>query len=275
MDLERVSLGVGHLWGRTVVAIGAACFRRRARQFDIAVWGDEHLAALAGRPFVLVSNHTWPTDSPLGALAGVPFVRQYRHSADSFILDRVVRERAGRPLHTAARCDGARWARRPWKRWIQERIGQPFARGQIEALPGYVVVERNPGCSQRPFLEAAGAVVGRGGAILIFPGGITLDRADTDAHPQAGAAHLALRFGLPVLPVCLLGTESWRAGRPVTVAFGPAFAPDGLTKGAINAEIIRRVQALHAVHAPRHRERTRNFIGQTPDSREAGHVAAI
>ncbi len=274
MTLETLSLLLGRLWGARVVARMAACYRRRAEGFDLVVAGDEHLAALAGRSFVLVSNHTGSSDTPLGRLGAVPFFRQYQHSADSFIMGRVVRERAGRALHTAAACDRARWAKRPWKRWIQRRIGQPFSRGQVQALPGYIPVERNPGCSQRPLLEAFREIAGRGEAILIFPGGITLDRPDREAHTQAGAAHIARRFDLPILPACILGSESWRLDHPVTVVFGPAFAAGAMTKAEINAEIIRRVQALHAGHVPGHARRAQGLTPPT-DLQGVSYVAPI
>jgi hypothetical protein len=260
-----------------VVTHGVSWLRRRATRFDLTVCGGEYLAALEGRPFLITSNHIWPSHSPLGPLARVRFFRQYDHSADSFIFHRAVLERTGRTLHTAARCDRGRWASTPWKRRFQKNIGQPFAREQMGALPGYIAVEQNPGCCQRPFLDSVRGCMVRGEPLLMFPGGIALDRPDLGPELHHGAWHIARRHRVPILPACILGSDSWRPGHPVTVAFGPPWDVMGMDKGEAGREIIRRVQTLHAAHAPGHRQRARVLTQVTAaahrDAQEASHVA--
>ncbi len=73
-------------------------------------------------------------------------------------------------------------------------------------------------------------------------------------HPgkaQPGAAMVALQEGVPVLPVAINGTQSWRLGNfaPCSIAYGEPLRFDGLPKNGkgykeATAEIERRIHAL-------------------------------
>ena len=248
MRMYELCLMLGRLWGRLVLKHPLTRFRRRAELFDLTVIGEDKLQALDGRGFLIVSNHIRPHDSPLGPLANLQFVRQYQFSADSFVFSRLIQERASRSLTTVAQCDRGALSPHPWKRLLQHRVGQPFAIGQLEALPGYIPVESRPGASQRRFLTAMEQAIGRREAILIFPGPIPLEDDGTQSDLEPGAAHISRKYGLPILPACIVGSDSWRPGQPITVIFGEHFCTTGMTKAQVSEEIIRRVRVLHAAH---------------------------
>lgn len=247
MNIATRSWKLGRLWGRCILIHGMAYLHRKAARFDVTVLGDAHLTDMADRPFVLVSNHNLPGKSDLWPLAYLHYFRQYHHSTDSFIYHRILREGAGLTLNTVSICGAAWWSPRPWRLWIQRHIGQPFARGQMEMMPGLIGVEKAPGSSQRAFLDAVAEAVRRGEPILIFPGNVA--RPGPASNLSSGAAHIARKHDLAILPACIIGSESWKAGNRVTVAFGEAFDPAGLSKDRINAQILGRIQALLAAHA--------------------------
>ena len=78
-----------------------------------------------------------------------------------------------------------------------------------------------------------------GVAVGIFPQG-TRSAADEDAH--GGAAFLAQRAGVPLLP-----TAIWRDGRDFRVAFGDPIIPQGRSRqemDALTSELMARINSL-------------------------------
>ena len=206
----------------------------------------------------------------MGPLANLRLFRQYQYSADSFVFHRAVSERAGRPMVTVGRCDRGELSPRPWRRVLQRRLGQPFAIGQMEILPGFIAVESRPGASQRRFLSAVEDAVRRREAVLIFPGPIILDDQGEQPELEPGAAHVACKFNLPIVPACIMGSESWRTGRRVQVMFGESFRTDGLTKAQVGEEIVRRVRALHNAHAALPKSSQTRRAALVPESAQSG-----
>jgi 1-acyl-sn-glycerol-3-phosphate acyltransferase len=109
------------------------------------------------------------------------------------------------------------------------------------------------GESDRAALTRAGAYLKSGEPVGVFPEG-TRNR-DGEAEAQGGAAFLALRNGVPVVPVGIAGTERISpAGThgihfpKVVISFGapidPALIPAGGKKERVEmmtAEIMRRI----------------------------------
>jgi len=256
MNLEALSYELGRIVGKRVLVKPLAWYRGRALGFDVTAFGTEHLVEIStDTSFLLVSNHIAASRSELWPLAHLPYFRQYHHSTDSFVFDRIVSHYTGRTIQTVAICGAAWISPRPLRRWIQQRIGQPFARGQMEAMPGYIAVEKQPGAYQRRFLKAIDQTVSRHDPILIFP---MIGGSQSDVRLDMGAAHLALKHKLQILPACIVGSESWRAGSKVTVAFGKSFSALGMSKDDINAQIADRITSLQAIYSKIHADGMHN-----------------
>lgn len=107
-------------------------------------------------------------------------------------------------------------------------------------------------------LRAATELVRSGEMLLMFPEG-TRSRAGTLQRGHPGTAMIAMRTGVPVLPVAVYGTEhiKWpafflrpRSVRRIRVAIGEPFTLSGYaringeTAQAATEEIMRRIAAL-------------------------------
>ncbi len=99
-------------------------------------------------------------------------------------------------------------------------------------------------------LKAIMRLLRDGGALLMFPEG-TRSYDGSLGRFKPGAAAVALRCGVPVLPVCVEGTYvCWprtdRLPRParVAVAYGRVVEPDGLSAEALTARLRERIQGL-------------------------------
>ncbi len=106
------------------------------------------------------------------------------------------------------------------------------------------------GTGDRQALRGALAVLGRGGAVLLFPEG-------TRGHGQGllpgtgGVGFLARRSGAAVLPCAVWGTERSlpRGGRmprrgPIRLRFGDPFVPRAHSRPDIAEEVMRAIAAL-------------------------------
>jgi 1-acyl-sn-glycerol-3-phosphate acyltransferase len=241
---------LGRFSGRFVMGLGLIWMRKRAERFQVCVAGVEHLRNLKGA-YLLVSNHVTPKVPIFGRFAHVRGIRQFNHSLDSFIYYRVVLQETGRRICTVANCDRGWWSPRPFFRQLQKQIGQPFAKAQMEAM-GFIPVEGNPDCFQRDFLRSSAKRVGKGDPILIFPEGINYEEFDFDHNLRPGAAHLAKRFHLPVVPAYINGSDSWQPAKPIYVRFGEAFTIEGLDKKEIADRIGREIERLMRSHQAQH-----------------------
>lgn len=240
--LSAVAGYLGRLWGLCVLPAFLYAMRKRAQRFQIEIAGIDHVHNLAG-PYLIVSNHA-PAQVPLfGSFARFRILRRCNGSLDSFIYARALLEGAGRTISVAALCDRGWWSHRPFLRMLQKRLGQPFARAQIAAL-GYIPVEASPGCFQREFLRAVEVNISAGRPILIFPDGGRNEKFDAGRPLLPGAAHIAQKFGLPIVPACIVGSESWQPGRTIALRFGPPIMPEGLTKRETSARIAQEIGRL-------------------------------
>jgi hypothetical protein len=257
MSLETLALKFGQLLGHHVWLPASRFLKRRASTFQIEAYGEQHLAGLAERSFVLVSNHVPAANSEFWPWAYIPYFNQHRHSTDSFVFNRILRERHGRFLNTVALCGVSWWSPRPWRAWLQRMFSQPMARGIMQADLSYIAVEKTPGTSQRPFLYSIEAAVNRKEPILIFPGRVL--SVPSGAELSKGAAHIALRHRLVIVPACIIGSEFWRKGNTVTVAFGEPFAVQRLSKEQINEQIHSRIMDVYERHKELHHDFMNGF----------------
>ncbi|CAN5263436.1 N/A [soil metagenome] len=104
-----------------------------------------------------------------------------------------------------------------------------------------------------------GKLLHHGVPLLVFPEG-TRSHDGTIAPFKAGAAALCIKFGIPCVPLAIIGASeamprgrNWPVpGRPhVEVAFGtPLTAAEGETVDQFNKRIERTVRELHVAHQP-------------------------
>jgi len=105
-------------------------------------------------------------------------------------------------------------------------------------------------------LRQAHSLLQAGELLVVFPEG-TRSPDGVLGEPEPGAALIALRAGVPVVPVVVLGSEqvlppgrAWPRRAPVTVRFGPPFLPDpGQVTGRqrlplVSAQIMRALAEL-------------------------------
>ncbi|MFV0461695.1 MAG: lysophospholipid acyltransferase family protein [Nostocoides sp.] len=109
-------------------------------------------------------------------------------------------------------------------------IGGSLRRHLFESI-GAVAVDRHSSRAAQESLDAALGVIAQGGAFGIYPEG-TRSRDGRLYRGRTGVAWLALKAGVPIVPVGLKGTEDIQpvgARFPrlaaVTVAFGPPISP--------------------------------------------------
>jgi 1-acyl-sn-glycerol-3-phosphate acyltransferase len=129
--------------------------------------------------------------------------------------------------------------------------------GVLIRLFGAFPVRRNQ--ADLTALHAAADILSRGLAVVIFPEGRTTTNEARLSEALPGAALVALRYEVPVMPVAITGSQRlqlpWfflRAGRryDVTLTFGEPFLlpkPPRLNTEATSAatgEIMRRIAAL-------------------------------
>jgi 1-acyl-sn-glycerol-3-phosphate acyltransferase len=102
--------------------------------------------------------------------------------------------------------------------------------GQLIRAFGTFSVRR--GESDREAVRMMRQIVRDGKALGLFVEG-TRQRAGVPGEIQAGAAMVALQEGVPIVPVALHGSQTWKPGnfRPVSVAFGMPMTFEGLPQG--------------------------------------------
>jgi 1-acyl-sn-glycerol-3-phosphate acyltransferase len=177
-------------------------------------------------PFILASNHTSLADPPiLGATVG---------------------HRNRRLIHFMSKREIRDW---PVIGWLADNSGVFFVR-------------RGEGdrAAQRLALE----LLAEGRPIGVFPEG-TRSRDGRLGTAKAGVAVLALRSGVPVLPVAIVGTHRLFPGRsrfphrsPITVRIGNPFVlghqPEGrLDREALNSGTERVMREIAALLPPSQR----------------------
>jgi 1-acyl-sn-glycerol-3-phosphate acyltransferase len=247
--IKSIMRFIGQLWGHTFLHyVVLAYMRWRVSKFEIHAEGIEHLLAVKGKSYVLVSNHVPPLDLILKVLAFKP-MRRFNHAIDSFVFQQVVHEQTGHWVRVVAKYGRDSWYGSRPLRAIQRYVRQPLTQGQMEGV-GYVPVDLKAGAVQRDFLETVGNIIRRGGSLLIFPEGNVFSEFEADRSLRGGAAHLARKYKIPILPAYIVGCHTWRPGTRVDLRFGPPIPTDGLSKEQIIEEIKRGIVALRQETPP-------------------------
>jgi CMP/dCMP kinase len=136
-----------------------------------------------------------------------------------------------------------------------------LAKAELFAIPGlrqliqglYAIPLRRGHFDKRA-LEAALLALRRGLTVAVFPEG-TRVRDPRLARPRRGVALLARRAQVPVVPVCLQGTDHpWRAAlrlAPIRIRYGSPVAPPPLSAPPANdgqflASVMQAIRSLEA-----------------------------
>lgn len=128
--------------------------------------------------------------------------------------------------------------------------------GQLIRFFGTFAVRR--GESDREAVRTMRKIVHDGHTLGLFAEG-TRQRSGVPGEVQPGAAMVALQEGVPVIPVAVHGSYTWKPGNfhPVSIVFGKPMSFDGLPSGGrgyreasaqIQAEILRLWEWLVEQH---------------------------
>ena len=121
---------------------------------------------------------------------------------------------------------------------------RPF--GRFMTWGGAFPVRRDQ--ADRAALRTVHETMLAGGAVVVFLEGtrkVNLELA------KAGAGRIAVVEAVPVVPVALRGTDTWRPGRRASVVFGPASVhprgerTTGDASRATAAELLTQIRALY------------------------------
>ena len=194
----------------------------------IKVDGLDHVTTFAG-PVVFAANHQSYID-PSVILAALPRARRHR------VVTAMSKEFFAAHFHPAGH---PRWRR------ITNSLSYYLSTTFYNAFP---LPQRETGT--RHALRYASELIGAGNSLIIFPEG-RRRAGDAIASFQPGAAMLAARLDVPVIPVRLRGVDlvlgqGQRMARPgrVTVRFGPPLHLQGTDYIGMAKELESVVKAL-------------------------------
>jgi 1-acyl-sn-glycerol-3-phosphate acyltransferase len=126
--------------------------------------------------------------------------------------------------------------------WAKEELFRnPLLAGLIRA---YNAIPVRRGIADRRALRDASAVLSRGGALLMFPGG-TREEGGEVSDPKPGVGYVSSVNAAPVVPAYITGsnrlTLALRRAVRLEVAFGEPIGPCGKGSGAEYREFAVRV----------------------------------
>lgn len=149
---------------------------------------------------------------------------------------------------------------------VSPRVVYYMAKIEAHRVPGLGAFIRAFGCfpvrrgeSDREAVRTMRRIVADGHALGLFVEG-TRQRSGIPGVVQPGAAMVALQEEVPIVPVAIHGTQTWKPGnfQPVSIAWGEPMSFAGLPKGGrgykeastlVQEEIRRLFDWLVDVHA--------------------------
>lgn len=230
--------GTGRFVGETAGAEFLKLLRNKVEKFNLTISGQEHLESLRGKQYLVVANHLMPESGK---------AQQSQLSPDAFVIEKTIRDITGQEPKIISKADDGWWSQNTIYKGFQRGVQQPFTKGVSEGM-GFIPILKNPGSFNRDFVEMIEKVVAEGkDPILMFPEGNWYKDWDSkryeDRNPEnedklePGTAHIAKKYGLPILPVYIHGATSWEPGTEVQVVFGEPFESGDMTKDEITERI--------------------------------------
>jgi len=196
---------------------------KKIEKFNLEVLGKGYIKNI-DKTCVFVCNHVEPKD--LGLLkSGI--------SPDSFIINKAIFETTGREVSLV----------------INYLLGLPlflklpleiYTRGFIKGI-GFVPVGKGKKDFHKVFLKQVEKAVSKKQPILIYPTGTRdYDFYGTEGL-KAGAAYIALKYQLPIIPTYIKGSYYWnKPGQKISLVFGKPFAAKG-SIDEINEKIKKEI----------------------------------
>jgi 1-acyl-sn-glycerol-3-phosphate acyltransferase len=232
MNIEKF----GQFLGKTIGQKGVEYLKNKIENFDIKINGANNLEELKKESYLLVANHLKPEEK-MAENSGI--------SPDAFVLSKAVEQITGQKIKIAQKSDDGWWADNALQRFYQKNVGQPFGRGFSEGT-GNIPIQKNPGSFNREFLKSIDNTIKNGDPILIFPEGNWYDDFDVEHEIKLGAAHIAKKYNLKIVPAYINGANSWKENQEVQVSFGEHFSPEEMDKKQISEKIKEKISQLQA-----------------------------
>jgi len=194
--------------------------KRKVSNFEVFVKGFENLEKFKNTPYILASNHIRPQDNGLYNM-GI--------SADSFILQKIIGDNFNTNLSSVMGfgIENSRII----------KVFESIERGLVIGLNNIAVKKGDKESFRNDFLKGVEKCVIKNNPILIHPVGEYHDDFEENHKLKAGAAYVALKYNLPIIPVYINGCTHWnKKGQKVNIFFGKPVAPKG-TVDEINEKI--------------------------------------
>lgn len=231
--MRNIIESVGRFVGETAGKKGLEFIRKKIESFEVDISGIENLLELKDHPYILAANHIKPASAK---------AEQSQLSPDAFILESIVKEQTDKELKIIAKYGDGWWAENLY-RYFQKYISLPFSKGVMSGLD-FVPVNKNPGSINKDFFKAVEKVMADKNPLLIFPEGHWYEDFDPKHKFDSGAAHIALKYNLPIISAYIHGGRNWKEGEKVEVSFGQHFDTNDLSKDEITEKIKQQITEL-------------------------------
>lgn len=226
----------GRIVGKTIGKLGIEHLKSKVENFDIEADGLENLEKVKEEAYLLVANHIIPNADNKAALkTGV--------SPDAFVLSKLVEENTGRKIKIAYKADDGWLAESAIIQFYQKNIGSPFMQGMSKGI-GNIPIQKNPGSFNRDFVETVDKTIKGKEPIMIFPEGHWYEDFSVDHKIEPGAAHIAKKYNLKIVPAYINGANSWGGEQKVRVSFGEPFATEDLSKEELSQKMFDQIAKL-------------------------------
>jgi hypothetical protein len=232
---ESVFKKMGARLGKSLSWV-ADSLRSRVDNFDIEYSGGENIKELEGKPYILAANHIKPKNIAMQAMGISP---------DSFVLEKIGGLEGEKKPRIITNVTG-KVSKVPVLGLV-DKIWSPFREGVMEGM-GFIPVKTKKGGKRggfnRNFVENIREAKKNGEPIIIFPQGGWGREFDPNAPFDTGAATIAQKYNLPIVPVYIEGADSFGTGQKVNVRIGASVNPEDKTKEELTAEMGDAITAL-------------------------------